>query len=144
MSGCLRKNYAHARGLQQNCRPRDFYNDVAVRALRSSVKPKIEITEHAFKIALPNRNFIHTNFTIAETAGKYYARPYHSQPYASREKIVLSLFKDRETIGRKDIETALDVSQATAVLIVREMAGRGLLVKENAGKYQRYRRGTGF
>jgi len=63
------------------------------------------------------------------------------KPNTSREKIIISLFNQQETIGRKDIEAALHVSQATAVLIVRNLLQKGLLIKENAGKYQRYRLG---
>ena len=107
------------------------------------VKPKIEITEHAFKITLPNLNFIKDNksLTVADTTEKYYAPPYYMKPNTSREKIIISLFNQQETIGRKDIEAALHVSQATAVLIVRNLLQKGLLIKENAGKYQRYRLG---
>ena len=55
---------------------------------------------------------------------------------------IIALFDSREVITRKDIEAALKVSQATAVLIIREMTASGKLIKESGGKYSRYRRGN--
>ena len=40
---------------------------------------------------------------------------------------------------RKDGETALQVSQSSAILILREMVDKGLLVKDGTGKQLKYR-----
>ena len=40
---------------------------------------------------------------------------------------------------RKDVEAALKVSQATAILILRDMVEKGLLIREGSGKQQKYR-----
>lgn len=56
-----------------------------------------------------------------------------------RENIIIDLLEEKGTIVRKDVEAALCVSQATAVLILRKMVEKGVLCKENGGKYLRYR-----
>lgn len=57
----------------------------------------------------------------------------------TRENTVIDLLEEMDTIARKDVETALGVSQATAVLILREMVDKGIIEKEGGGKYLRYR-----
>lgn len=57
----------------------------------------------------------------------------------TRERTVIDLLEKVDTITRKDTETALGVSQATAVLILRKMVDKGILEKEGGGKYLRYR-----
>ncbi|MBQ9697769.1 MAG: putative DNA binding domain-containing protein [Acidaminococcaceae bacterium] len=111
----------------------------------SSVKPKIEITEHAFKITLPNKNYVkEKNLLKVQEPSATYQIKYSEQKetFSLRENVVISLFNDRDTIGRKDVESALQISQATAILILRSMVNKGILVKENAGKYQKYRLGN--
>lgn len=100
-----------------------------------NVKPKIEVTDNAFKITLPNTNYKReyaANSVICEPSPIYYTKN-------MREEIVISLLENQDTIVRKDIEAALGVSQATAVLILRDLVEKGVLVKENGGKYLRYR-----
>ncbi len=62
-------------------------------------------------------------------------------PQNERHVFTMKLFNTRELITRKDIEIALKVSQATAILIIREMLAQGMLIKEKGGKYSRYKRG---
>ena len=54
------------------------------------------------------------------------------------EKAVVDMFENKEKIVRKDIEKALGVSQATAILLLREMTGNGSLVREGDGKFLYY------
>ena len=42
----------------------------------------------------------------------------------TRENMIISLFAEKDLIVRKDVETALGVSQATSVLILREMVNK--------------------
>lgn len=99
------------------------------------VKPKIEVTNHAFKITLPNINYKKTTFT--EKSAK--TNPVKAVSADMREEIVIGLFENNDTISRKDVETALKVSQATAVSVLRKMVEKEILIKENGGKYLRYR-----
>ena len=63
-------------------------------------------------------------------------------PQNERQDFIMKLFNTHKVITRKDIEVALNVSQATAILIIREMLVRGQLVKEKGGKYSCYRQGN--
>lgn len=99
----------------------------------SSVKPQFEVTDHAFKITLPNKNHtVDLNIT-APTASTNAAEK------TDRQEVVAELAERQGYIVRKDVETALQVSQATAILILRDMVEKGHLVKEGAGKLVKYR-----
>ena len=98
------------------------------------VKPKIEVTNHAFKITLPNTNFIlhDSNLEIQDTvSGK-------ENLEKIREEMIIGLFEYRDSIVRKDVEDILKVSQATAILILRKMVEKGILLKEGGGKCLKY------
>ncbi len=100
------------------------------------VKPKIQVTDNAFKVTLPNINYgkaVHNKQEILMN------KPAVAATVDARENVVIELFEEMDTIGRKDAEAALGMSQATAVLVLREMVKKGILVKEGGGKYLRYR-----
>lgn len=99
------------------------------------VKPKIEVTDNAFKITLPNVNYGKSGNGNHEQDKKKPAQVFTD----TREDTVIDLLEEMDTIARKDVETALGVSQATAVLILREMVDKGIIEKEGGGKYLRYR-----
>ena len=97
-----------------------------------NVKPQFEVTDNAFKITLPNINY-------AGERKELPTAPLRVRGKSDREEIVLQLAEKQGYILRKDIERELDVSQATAILIIREMVDRGLLVKEGTGRQLKYR-----
>ncbi|MGC6173272.1 RNA-binding domain-containing protein [Lacrimispora sp. 38-1] len=99
------------------------------------VKPKIEVTDNAFKITLPNVNYGKSGNGNHEQDKKKPAQVSTD----TRENTVIDLLEEMDTIARKDVETTLGVSQATAVLILREMVDKGIIEKEGGGKYLRYR-----
>lgn len=99
-------------------------------------KPKIAVTDNAFKITLPNVNYRKSNHSKPEPKKTTSAI---TASVDSRENAVIDLFEEKDTIARKDVEVALGVSQATAVLILRKMVNNGILIKEGGGKYSRYR-----
>lgn len=90
-------------------------------------KPKIEVSDNAFKIILPNKNAI-----INESVNTIKYSP------NTNAKKVLSLLRQKQTIIRKDIEKELNVSQATAILLLNKMQKENLIVKVGAGKNSRY------
>lgn len=92
-----------------------------------SIKPKIEATDNAFKITLPNINSTSDSFL-----------PEQIDSTSEREKHVLGLFDQKDFIIRKDVETALNISQPTSVVLLRKMVGKGLLKKVGAGKLVKY------
>lgn len=94
------------------------------------LKPVIEVSDHAFKMTLPNINFHMNNTTNVPEKNKF---------TDGKVNTIRSLFKNQDTIMRKDVENALKISQAGAVLLLRELVSGGILVRENSGKNTRYR-----
>lgn len=97
-----------------------------------SVKPQFEVTDNAFKITLPNINY-------AGERKELPTAPMKVTDKADRKEIVLQLIKKQGYIVRKDVEAELKVSQATAILLLREMVESGLLIKMKDGKQMKYR-----
>ena len=97
------------------------------------MQPAIEATDHAFKITLPNLNF------SREAENTPPARPATSLgKREARVQKVIGLCRENGWVVRKDVEAALGVSQATAILLLREMTRDGLLVKRGTAKNLRY------
>lgn len=98
-----------------------------------AVKPQFEVTDNAFKLTLPNINYAGERNHVTTTA------PLKVTDKANRQEILLRLAEQQGYIIRKDVEAELKVSQATAILILRDMVEKGLLIKEGSGKQQKYR-----
>ena len=98
-----------------------------------AVKPQFEATDNSFKITLPNINNAGTRKDVTATA------PLKVADKAERQEMLLRLTEKQGYIIRKDVEAELNVSQATAILILRDMVEKGLLIKEGSGKQQKYR-----
>lgn len=96
-----------------------------------AAKPQFEVTDNAFKITLPNSNYAGERKDVIP--------PPKVKDKVDRQEILLRLAEERGYIVRKDVEGALKVSQATAILILRDMVEKGLLIKEGSGKLQKYR-----
>ena len=99
----------------------------------AAVQPAIEATDHAFKITLPNLNFSREAENTpparpATSLGKREAGCRRSSGCAER------------TAGSsgRTWQAALGVSQATAILLLREMTRDGLLEKQGTAKNLRY------
>ena len=101
-----------------------------------SVKPKIEVSSNAFKITLPNTNFVRERAFSSRVQSPAYNLP---EPEDEREAAVLKLFASRGTIVRRDVQDALGVSQATAILLLRKMTENGVLVRSGGGRRISYR-----
>lgn len=97
-----------------------------------NVKPRFEVTDNAFKITLPNINY-------AGDRKEFPAAPVKVKTKAGRKEIVLRLAEKQGYIVRKDIEAELNVSQSTAILLLRDMVESGLLVKVKDGRQLKYR-----
>jgi len=87
----------------------------------SPVKPRIEVSDNAFKVTLPNVNFRDQS----ETSYRY-------------EAAVLSLLRDADSITRQDVEAALSVSQPMAVRILKGLVDAGKIRVIGKGKNTRY------
>lgn len=99
------------------------------------VKPRIEVTDNAFKITLPNVNFEKEGRVVSET----HTGQQQFINNVTREKLILNLLKTKQEITRNDIQNALKVSQATAILVARDLVERGILEKVGNGRMLRYR-----
>lgn len=93
-------------------------------------KPLIEVTSNAFKVSLPNRNYA-VEESVNYNNGKEARIPHKHQA-------VLQLLNSQESISRKDIENAFKVSQATAVLLIRNMLEEGMIERMGKGRNVRY------
>ncbi len=101
-----------------------------------AVKPIIEATANAFKITLPN-----TNFHAEEQKTPNIPKAGGSTSLTKKEKrmnAVLKLCRIKGSIVRSDVETALGVSQSTAILLLRELTDEGVLIKKGKTKNLRY------
>ena len=92
------------------------------------LKPKIEVSSNAFKITLPNRN-AGTNHTQTPVG-----------TLKSEEKRILDFIGSNGHIVRSDVDQLLDVSQATANRILKQMVAEGLIYQDGNGRKTKYRR----
>lgn len=84
-------------------------------------KPQIESTDNAFKITLPNVNEI------------------SKKPLLNvNEQVAMGLFMDKGSIVRKDVETALGLSQAMAARVLKGLVDKGEIRTVGQGKNTRY------
>ncbi|MBP5622017.1 MAG: putative DNA binding domain-containing protein [Thermoguttaceae bacterium] len=113
---------------------RECYSD-------ADVKPVFEVSDNAFKVTLPNVNFSRDQKTTGVFAPEknLEKRKQERLDKKERQKILLDLTAKKGFIVRKDVESELKTSQATAVLILREMVGQGMLIKEGSGRNSFYR-----
>lgn len=109
---------------------------IGIRAIRDAYaqgyqSPAFDASDHAFRLILPNRNY------KTEKPFSHLSPPYQKQQ-DDREKRIVELTRKKGYISRKDIESELHVSQSMAILILRKMTEKGLLIKEGAGKNRLY------
>ena len=95
-------------------------------------KPSIEITNNAFKITLPNRNFA--------SGGTSKDNEQQNASAVRKQQVILQLLDKQKKVSRKEIEKALNVSQSTAVLVIREMVEQGSLVRVGSGRNAQYQK----
>lgn len=104
--------------------------------VNEKIKPKIEVTDNAFKITLPNTNFANTVLDISALS---LAEPGVSEnKKQERVGMVLELARKHSQITRKMIENTLQISTSTALLLLKKMLRLGLLKAEGSGRNLRY------
>lgn len=89
----------------------------------STVKPKIEVTNNAFKITLPNRNYAASAAAVNGPEAK-----------------ILAYLNEHDPLVRSEVDALLGVSQATSSRILKRMVADGLLYPEDSGRKTRYRK----
>lgn len=90
----------------------------------SLYKPEIMTSPNAFKLILPQ---------LQETE-QVEAEP----PLRTKEEIVLNYLSGHEAVTRKEVQNLLQVSQATAVRVMKNMTEQNLIRKQGKGKETRY------
>lgn len=93
----------------------------------TGMEPKIEVTNNAFKITLPNRNTAKTVNAV-------------SNDLKSNEEKILDLIVQKGHVVRSDVDQLLDVSQATASRILKRMVTDGLIYHDGNGKRIKYKK----
>lgn len=91
--------------------------------------PKIETSDNAFKIILPNLN-----------TQKEQIEPSDDRPAGGiMIETVLSLARKQSTFTRKDVEMALGISQTTCGRLLKQMLKNGQIITEGKGRNTHYR-----
>ena len=101
------------------------------------VKPVIEATGNAFRITLPNTNFHRKNYSFDANNNRHKVVT-SSSKREERINMVVALCRKKGYIIRKDIQMELNVSQATAILLLRELTEDGVLIKKGMARNLRY------
>lgn len=92
----------------------------------SGLEPKIEVTNNAFKITLPNRNAAEKKVTAASITRR------------NNEQQIMEFVERNGFIVRSDVDSLLRVSQATASRILKRMVADGLLYQDGIGRKTRF------
>ena len=95
----------------------------------TGMMPRIETSNNAFKIILPNLNAI-TESAKPKEIGLEKDIP---------EKKVIALTKEQGVITRKEVEMLLDMGQSSCGRLLKKMVENGLLIQGGKGKNTRYR-----
>ncbi len=87
----------------------------------TGLTPRIEASDNAFKIILPNLNAKGEPENVGSESGK-------------AEDRVIALAKEQGLVTRKDVQTLLDIGQTTCGRLLKQMIEDGLLVQKGRGK----------
>lgn len=95
----------------------------------SQVQPRIETTDNAFKIVLPNSSI-----------QKEAPRSAQQDDMNHHVQMVLDLLADHPSITRKDVDEHLGISQSTSSRLLKAMMDNGLIKSLGRGKATKYER----
>lgn len=113
----------------------------------SGSKPQVQVSENAFKITLPNQNFVPQTTSYSPTALSKncpeVSEPTDNYQVAQQplqyQQIIQEYLEQNKTLTRLQTETLLDVSQATAARILARMTSEGSLQRLGQGRDTCYR-----
>ena len=97
------------------------------------VQPEIKTTNNAFKIILPNLNYINNKSEVSDIIEEK-GTPYLS----SREKGILEFLTEHKIITRKEAQELLGISQSTAGRILKTMVDNGQIAQIGGSRTTRY------
>lgn len=58
----------------------------------------------------------------------------------AEEDKILQMFRNRETVTRKDVESEFNISKSTALRILNSLDKKGYIVKKGTGKDASYKK----
>lgn len=90
----------------------------------SAVQPQIQATSNAFKITLPNLNYVNNKPEVIGVV-----RESGSSYLSSREEKILNYLNEHQKITRKKAQELLETSQSTAGRVLKVMVDNGLIVQ---------------
>ena len=90
----------------------------------SAVQPQIQTTSNAFKITLPNLNYVNNKPEVIGVV-----RESGSSYLSSREEKILNYLNEHQIITRKKAQELLETSQSTAGRVLKIMVDNGLIVQ---------------
>lgn len=90
----------------------------------SAVQPQIQATSNAFKITLPNLNYVNNKPEVIGVV-----RESGSSYLSSREEKILNYLNEHQIITRKKAQELLETSQSTAGRVLKVMVDNGLIVQ---------------
>lgn len=93
----------------------------------SNKEPTIETTNNAFKIILPNMNFIKQ-----EKIGDF------KEEFSNEQEVILNHINQYGKITRKQIEELLDISQSTSIRIINKMIDSGKIIQQGKSRNIHY------
>lgn len=88
-------------------------------------KPKLEATNNAFKITLPNCNYDEIQTVVPKEKN-------------AEENRIKKIIRENGSVSRKDVESILGVSRATATRMLNKMIQTGEIFPEGNGKKKCY------
>ncbi len=94
----------------------------------TGLTPKIETSDHAFKITLPNLNVTREQEESHDPDFKN----------STEEEKVIALTRKQGSVTRKEAEILLGISQTVCGRLLKQMVGNELLVPEGKGKNTHY------
>ena len=92
----------------------------------SGLKPKIEVTNNAFKITLPNRNVVEKKVSPVSVV------------HRNKEQKIMEFVEKNGFIVRNNVDSLLGVSQSTASRILKRMVADGLLYQDGVGRNTKF------
>ncbi|OZG57514.1 transcriptional regulator [Bifidobacterium tissieri] len=101
----------------------------------ADTQPEFNISDHVFRLVLPRKRLPDEDMHSAQS----HSAPAVSQPANDREKKVLDYIAEHDAVTRAEVQSLINVSQATAAKLLRSLIKRGLLVREGSGPSTRYR-----
>ena len=90
-------------------------------------KPKIEVTNNAFKMTLPN-----LNYSVQKGVERKISKS------TDNCNIIMNYCYKNGEISRQEVQELIGVSQATAILVLKDMVNKNMLIKIGAGKHTKY------